>query len=642
MAIMYSGGLLANSPTAPCVKSPMPATYVVATDGNDENAGRTDATAFRSVSRCAEVARAGDTCFIRKGTYRETLRPSQSGTPTAPIVFRGCTGEKPVLTGLDELRADWSLWRGNIYRAEVSMPTGLKSRYEVFVDGQVMPEARFPDVPSGSQHVTLDTLAQGESGSASDATKVTIVDSDLNISGLEGARAVVWMGSRFTSARMTVATQSKHSLTLTGIDKGLGGGSATFFPGDWYMVYGKRELLDSPGEWWYDEAAPAPKLYLWVPIGGPPTDRLVEVRSREFVVDLGERSYVEVRDIEVLGGGIRTNKRSDNIMLQGLLVRHASRLADTNRRYNMRGERAAGVLIKGSHVALRDSEIAWSNHSCVHIEGNSHLLENNIIHDCSQLGPTAGFITVAGRSHRILRNTFYHAASFGILLWDYESRNDNKYGWLRDVEIAYNDISNFGEMGTDQGGIYGWRLQYPGTVIHHNWIHEQHSREHNKGGWQQVAAGIYFDSGGDDAVIHHNVLWDLVGSGFLAGGGEGRFYNNTVVAKKRPWYAKDTGSTVLVNNVLLGPSHKVMASTQHHNLGPTTDVSADSLFVSPKSGDFRPRSGAPIVDSGVDVGSITQGVVGKPDIGAYEYGRERWTAGAALDAAKAPPTSARP
>nr|WP_322497024.1 DUF1565 domain-containing protein [Chloroflexus sp.] len=60
--------------------------YYVSPTGNDANPG-TFAQPFRTIQKCAEVATAGDTCYIRAGVYRETVRPSNSGTSGAPITL---------------------------------------------------------------------------------------------------------------------------------------------------------------------------------------------------------------------------------------------------------------------------------------------------------------------------------------------------------------------------------------------------------------------------------------------------------------------------------------------------------------------------------------------------------------------------
>lgn len=68
------------------------ASYYVATTGSDSNTG-TLSSPFRTIQKGIDVLRAGDTCFVRGGTYNEGLVLKQSGTSTAPITIRNYTGE---------------------------------------------------------------------------------------------------------------------------------------------------------------------------------------------------------------------------------------------------------------------------------------------------------------------------------------------------------------------------------------------------------------------------------------------------------------------------------------------------------------------------------------------------------------------
>ncbi|MEY3895536.1 MAG: hypothetical protein RLZZ214_1055, partial [Verrucomicrobiota bacterium] len=76
------------------------ATWYVATNGNDTQAG-TLAAPFRTIQRAADVMAPGDTCLIRQGTYRETVRPAASGTAAAPMIFSPYNDEAVTVSGCD-------------------------------------------------------------------------------------------------------------------------------------------------------------------------------------------------------------------------------------------------------------------------------------------------------------------------------------------------------------------------------------------------------------------------------------------------------------------------------------------------------------------------------------------------------------
>ena len=68
------------------------ATYYISPAGSDSNPASLSLP-FRTIQRCANIAVGGDTGFIRTGTYRETVRPSQSGSADAPITFQAYPGD---------------------------------------------------------------------------------------------------------------------------------------------------------------------------------------------------------------------------------------------------------------------------------------------------------------------------------------------------------------------------------------------------------------------------------------------------------------------------------------------------------------------------------------------------------------------
>jgi len=53
---------------------------------NDSNSG-TEASPWRTIQRAANVMVAGDTCYVKGGTYEESIRPSNSGTSGNLITF---------------------------------------------------------------------------------------------------------------------------------------------------------------------------------------------------------------------------------------------------------------------------------------------------------------------------------------------------------------------------------------------------------------------------------------------------------------------------------------------------------------------------------------------------------------------------
>ncbi len=82
-------------------------TYYVAPTGDNGNPG-TAGQPWRTLAKAAATAAAGDTVYIRAGTYYERLVPANSGTAGQWITFAAYPGETPVLDGTGvTLPAGW-------------------------------------------------------------------------------------------------------------------------------------------------------------------------------------------------------------------------------------------------------------------------------------------------------------------------------------------------------------------------------------------------------------------------------------------------------------------------------------------------------------------------------------------------------
>jgi hypothetical protein len=94
LTVLLTGGVL--SPRAATA-----ATYYVATTGNDANGG-TQAQPFRTIAKGLTVLRAGDTLYLRGGTYQEGIDTLQNAIPSGtswsnPVTIGAYPGETVTL-----------------------------------------------------------------------------------------------------------------------------------------------------------------------------------------------------------------------------------------------------------------------------------------------------------------------------------------------------------------------------------------------------------------------------------------------------------------------------------------------------------------------------------------------------------------
>jgi hypothetical protein len=73
-------------------------TYYVATNGNDSNPG-TEAQPFRTIQKGVDRAQAGETVYVRGGTYHEEVKVNNSGAENRPIIIAAYPNERPVIDG---------------------------------------------------------------------------------------------------------------------------------------------------------------------------------------------------------------------------------------------------------------------------------------------------------------------------------------------------------------------------------------------------------------------------------------------------------------------------------------------------------------------------------------------------------------
>jgi len=72
-----------------------PSTYYVASGGDDSNPG-TEALPWKTVTKAAETLVAGDTVYIKEGTYNERVMPQNSGSPGKYITYTAYSGDVKI------------------------------------------------------------------------------------------------------------------------------------------------------------------------------------------------------------------------------------------------------------------------------------------------------------------------------------------------------------------------------------------------------------------------------------------------------------------------------------------------------------------------------------------------------------------
>jgi hypothetical protein len=573
-------------------------TFYVATNGSDSNAGSL-ARPFKTIQKAANLAQPGDTVFVRGGTYRETVRPSRSGTGSSPIAFKAYGSEKVTVSGADVV-SGWSRHGGSVYKAKQgwSMGTGED---QVFVDGQMMIEARWPnttlDVSRPVKASADKVSASSSSGSLYDSA-LTMPDGYWNGATMHIVPGQSWFGQ---TAKVTSYTKGKVNFSyslMSGKEKPEGG--------DPYFLTGKFKALDAPTEWFRD---PDGSLYLWTPRSDSPTGHTVEAKRRDHAFDLRGRSYITVDGFNLFASTVATGS-SNGIKLNDLDVKYVGHYIGTPGRDQPPD---SGIYLNGSNNSITNSHIAYGAGHGIFIYGSNSRAENNVVHDVNYGAGSGNGIRAYGSGHVLHGNTVYNTGREGI-----------KIASAPKAKVTHNVIYNAMLQTTDGGGIYTFGTNGAGAEIAYNRVYNVKA-----GGWGGV--GIMLDNNSTNYVVHHNVVWNTnhaLKMNYAAK--DNKIYNNTLAGLDTSVTTASSpnfSGTVFKNNIFTKKVNTASNASFSNNINPGTDA----RFVNPGSANFQLQSSSPAVNRGASINPYTSGYSGSaPDIGALEYGRAAFTAGANL------------
>ncbi len=92
--------------------------YFVSPEGSDLWKGTAEEP-FRTISKAAEIAVAGDTVTVRKGVYREWVTPKNGGAnDLMRILYRAYEGEEVHIKGSEQI-TDWKKEKGSVWKATI-------------------------------------------------------------------------------------------------------------------------------------------------------------------------------------------------------------------------------------------------------------------------------------------------------------------------------------------------------------------------------------------------------------------------------------------------------------------------------------------------------------------------------------------
>lgn len=631
--------------------------FFVAPNGSDTQTGRLESP-FATIQHALDQANPGDTVYLRKGTYREAVTlQGKSGKEGSPLTLKSYRDEKAVLSGLDELKLKWDVTpQTGIFAATLE----TNEVRQLFYNGKPLLEARWPNAPRDTRgDWDFFTPAVWASAETTGNSYGTLVCEDLAKTGWDvtGAQAVLNVDHQYFTWTRLVRTHAAGSNTIT-YDKDLGkdvdktdegGVSGKWNERNKFYLFGKKEFLDAPGEWFFD--AQGKKLYVCLGEGEHPEKGLMEMKSRDWGFTADQNcSFLTIDGIEFYGTAFRFGKaysesRSSHIVFRNNRILQSSwtehlRLPKEDPLYPAE---SVYPTMEVDHSEILNNTFTHGALSGLLINGFDNLIENNLFTDfdySSSLSypslqvskPWPAFAGKAGRA-MVRHNTFSRSGGIHVQL----AQADNDFGW-NDVGDSF--LACFGGN-KDTSTVYTQKPLCSGTRIHHNWVHQGFS------GTPPLKWGGGIGIRGDDETcgltVDHNVVWSFGGVGIEIKNvpnptpqQANRCLNNTVF---------DHGSYIPRKSAILIASIKASMngeSTVANNLGDPISgwwggrplgkirlVTNNSTSFNPAEDlvktnwhDFRPAATATtVLKSGTAIEGISP-MVGTqaPDLGAYQRG----------------------
>ncbi|MEV4517049.1 ricin-type beta-trefoil lectin domain protein [Dactylosporangium sp. NPDC049525] len=271
LAVFAAAALLpAVAGQAPAVAATQ-ATYYVAPDGNDANAG-TIAAPFKTVERARDVVRTvnanmtGDIyVYVRGGTYPVTstieFTASDSGTNGYRIAYAAYQNERPVLEAGVQVTG-WTQHSGNIWKAPLNRSNKLRALYvngkRAFMAAKTINSAGC----YGTYNVSAGQASWAwESGSECDGSKYSLADFPAvprNQDDIEIETATTWTTAIVGVRQVTTSADGANRVALfqqpgAAIAQGAYNGDAQ--AGGSHKVMNAYEFLDTPGEFFFDKTS---------------------------------------------------------------------------------------------------------------------------------------------------------------------------------------------------------------------------------------------------------------------------------------------------------------------------------------------------------------------------------------------------
>jgi hypothetical protein len=623
-----------TSTAAATSQSHTPTSYYVATTGDDGDAGTIGAP-FATIQKGVDMLSAGDTLYIRGGTYDEEVKlVALTGTSANRITITDYNDETVTLDGTEEITSSWEVHSGNIYKTTLS-----KDIWQLFVDGEMMTPARWPNadnpMATNSNHWNQNATWGQIDSSQSTATH-TYHTGSPSLSGtgksFAGGIAILNTGGWVTFAEeITGHTSGNNHFTHTYPDL------YSRFPSNMhYYIECDLDCLNAAKEWFYNPSTKV--LYLYA-AGGVDPDTLNNIRGKtqNYAMELDYCEYLTIKGLTFYGNTLRSDE-GRQLIIDGCTFTYPSF------RPTMLGIEAMSNHEEDEYYCypyFDGQTVIWNT---------SGAVSQNVVKNCTfQYVDGAGLDMTRGKED-VMENNYFEYIDFsglGQTTTNLQLNPDSVYRRNTIHTTSTSETFRLGQRGIAEYN-HAWNtgnLQNDGSIFQLRWENQNGSIIRYNWGHDTIKIGNRFDGpraglGNDHGLSHHNVFWDCTSEGIFMKGDYHECYNNTAYSSgtdiSLPAVSTDGLSPMNQNSITRNNACGTLsaAGTKNHNwTGSVTGQMRD-----PANFDFRPISTSALKDAGAVISGITTGYLGSaPDIGAYENNcTSYWIPGCKFEKASTP------
>lgn len=571
--------------------------FYVATNGNDSNPG-SKAKPFATLQKARDAARATENkepieIIIREGIYELEeilmLKPEDSGTEEAPIIWRAAENEKVIISGGKTIRGKWETKDGKTWF--VDLPTVKEGDWnfrQLFVNGKRITRARFPNISEPNPFL----YAEGGTISSIQIKKRLIKKSWGEASDAQINIVPKW---KFFNQWNTVKSVDKKTGTIHLKEGEL---HAEIIKGNWFWIEGVREELDEPGEWFLDKTSGrlyympeegidpnkqnivAPRLNTLIYAKGDPEKNThvkhIRFKNLEFKHTRFTLNQMEPRvatDAAVLfentGNSEIKNCRFDNIGGYALWL-HLDSKENIFTGNTVSNSGGGGVLLTGARFSYMDeSRLYTPGEKAARVFPILNRITHNTVKHCGKIRYYGGGVHLDSRpdnmcmapGNYIAHNYFYDLSRNGIFAFRNQGGNVVEYNHIHDAMQTTIDGAciHFATMN---------HLNAPNYILN-NYLHDIWGYEQKPNGKPErhLANGIFLDWATSNTTVRDNYIYNAGGEAIknIMGNWNLTIENNKISEQRIvPPFLKELGPGKKATNEINLESNSLIGSVVHY------------------------------------------------------------------------------